>query len=63
MNELENLRCRIDAIDKELIAVFEKRMATVHDIAKYKIANNLPILNHGREEAIISQEKLILEQK
>lgn len=55
MNELENLRCRIDAIDKELIAVFEKRMATVHDIAKYKIANNLPILNHGREEAIISK--------
>ena len=53
MNELENLRCRIDAIDKELIAVFEKRMATVHDIAKYKIANNLPILNQGREDAII----------
>lgn len=26
MNELENLRERIDTIDKELIALFEERM-------------------------------------
>ncbi len=38
MSELENLRCRIDAIDKELIVVFEKEYK-VYDIAKYKIAN------------------------
>jgi len=28
MNELENLREKIDAIDKEMIALFEKRMDT-----------------------------------
>ena len=55
MNELENLRCRIDAIDKELITLFEKRMETVHNIAEYKTANNLPVLNQGREDAIISK--------
>ncbi|EHO52027.1 hypothetical protein HMPREF9099_01563, partial [Lachnospiraceae bacterium oral taxon 082 str. F0431] len=45
MNELENLRERIDTIDKELITLFEERMNVVNDIAEYKINNNLPILN------------------
>ena len=31
MNELENLRERIDTIDKELIALFEERM----DVSKW----------------------------
>ena len=33
MNELENLREKIDNIDKEMIALFEKRMDVVCDIA------------------------------
>ena len=40
MNELENLREKIDTIDKEMIALFEKRMDVVCDIAKYKQKNN-----------------------
>ena len=36
MNELENLREKIDTIDREMIALFEKRMDVVCDIAKYK---------------------------
>ena len=47
MNELENLREKIDAIDKEMIALFEKRMDVVADIAAYKIKNNLPVLNQN----------------
>ncbi|EJP19538.1 chorismate mutase domain protein [Lachnoanaerobaculum sp. ICM7] len=54
MNELENLRERIDTIDKELIALFEERMNVVNDIAEYKIKNNLPILNQNREDIVIS---------
>ena len=49
MNELENLRERIDTIDKELIALFEERMNVVNDIAEYKIKNNLPILNQNND--------------
>lgn len=55
MNELENLRERIDTIDKELIALFEERMDIVSDIAKYKIKNNLPVLNQNREDVIVSK--------
>ena len=60
MNELENLRERIDTIDKELIALFEERMNVVNDIVEYKIKNNLPILNQNREDIVISKVKAIV---
>ena len=60
MNELENLREKIDAIDNEMIALFEKRMNVVNDIAEYKIKNNLPILNQNREDIVISKVKSIV---
>lgn len=60
MNELENLREKIDTIDREMIALFEKRMDVVCDIAKYKKKNNLPILNQGREDIVISKVKSII---
>ena len=63
MNELENLRERIDKIDKELIALFEERMNVVNDIAEYKIKNNLPILNQNREDIVISKVKAIAKNK
>ena len=63
MNELENLRERIDTIDKELIALFEERMDVVNDIAEYKIKNNLPILNQNREDIVISKVKAIVKNK
>jgi chorismate mutase len=63
MNELENLREKIDAIDKEMIALFEKRMDIVADIAAYKIKNNLPILNQNREDIVISKVKAIVKNK
>ena len=63
MNELENLRERIDTIDKELIALFEERMNVVNDIAEYKIKNNLPILNQNREDIVISKVKAIVNNK
>ena len=63
MNELENLRERIDTIDKERIALFEERMNVVNDIAEYKIKNNLPILNQSREDIVISKVKSIVKNK
>lgn len=63
MNELENLRERIDAIDKEMIALFEKRMDVVADIAAYKIKNDLPVLNQGREDTVVSKVKSIVKNK
>ena len=63
MNELENLRERIDTIDKEIIALFVKIMDIVADIASSKIKNNLPILNQNREDIVISKVKAIVKNK
>ena len=63
MNELENLREKIDNIDKEMIALFEKRMDVVADIAAYKIKNNLPVLNQNREDIVVSKVKSTVKNK
>lgn len=63
MNELENLREKIDTIDKEMIALFEKRMDVVADIAAYKIKNNLPVLNQNREDIVISKVRETIKNK
>ena len=63
MNELENLREKIDAIDKEMIALFEKRMDVVANIAAYKIKNNLPVLNQNREDIVVSKVKSTVKNK
>ena len=37
MNKLEECRLKIDAIDNEIISLYEERMKAVKDIAEYKI--------------------------
>lgn len=47
--EIGNLREQIDAIDKEMLSLFEKRMQVSNEIAEYKRANNLPVYDALRE--------------
>ncbi|MCL2199049.1 MAG: chorismate mutase [Defluviitaleaceae bacterium] len=47
---LEDLRKKIDTIDNELLNLFEQRMKVVTDVAAYKKANGIPVLDRGREE-------------
>ncbi len=48
--ELMMLRARMDAIDRELFALLEKRMDVSADMAAYKKAHDVPILDEAREE-------------
>ena len=52
---LNNFRKEIDNIDDEILALFIKRMKAVKEIADFKKANNLPVLNSGREDDIINR--------
>lgn len=52
--DIKDLRDEIDSIDKELTALFEKRMKTAAQIAKYKQENNLPVFNKERERAVLN---------
>ena len=63
MEYLKELRNQIDNIDKEMVELFEKRMAVVLNVAKYKMENNLPILNKGREEEVLSKNSDYLTNK
>ncbi len=63
MAGLEDFRKEIDEIDKQLIALFEKRMDEVLKVAQYKKDNNLDIFQKGREEAVIGRALANLKNK
>jgi chorismate mutase/prephenate dehydratase len=52
---MNDLWREIDMIDSQITGLFEKRMALVADIVKFKEENNLPVLNAAREEAILAR--------
>ena len=53
--EINELRQQIDAIDKELVDLFTRRMAVSGQIAEYKRANGMPVLVPARERAILQE--------
>lgn len=63
MADLDDYRMRIDEIDKEITRLFEERMNVVLNVAKYKMDNNLPIFNRGREDQVIEKNIGYLENK
>lgn len=48
--ELKDYREKIDGIDKELVRLFQERMLTAGEIAAFKQAHNLPVLDALREK-------------
>ena len=55
MEELKDLRERIDAIDQQMVDLFKQRMEVSKEVAAYKQANGLPTLDAGRERALLSK--------
>ena len=50
--ELSEVRKKIDAIDSQLLSLFEQRMDCARQVAEIKAEKGLPILNPEREEAM-----------
>ncbi len=63
MNLLEEARIEINAVDKELAQLFEKRMRASEKVAAYKKANGLPILDSAREAAVIERGASLIEDE
>ena len=59
MDELLKLRNEIDAIDEEIVALFEKRMAVSEDVAEYKRKIGKPVLDSGREAQKIQKVRAL----
>lgn len=53
MKDLKQCRAELDAIDAQLIALFEQRMRVSRDVALYKHTNRMNILDAAREEEVI----------
>ncbi len=52
--DINELRLKIDNVDKEMVRLFEERMEIAKEIKEYKIANNLPTLDAKRERDKLS---------
>lgn len=57
--KLEALRQEIDKLDKDLLELFEARMLKVSEIADFKKANKLTILDESREEKVLENVRVI----
>ena len=53
--DLSQLRQQIDTIDRQIVDLMKQRMETVAQVAEYKKANNIPVLDSGRERALLSK--------
>lgn len=58
---LEKQRATIDRIDREIVKLFEERTKTVEEVAEIKLANDMEILDSGREAIVIEKVQSYLE--
>ena len=60
-DKLAAARLEIDAVDREMAALFARRMKAVEEVAEYKRTHGLPILDAAREEAVIRKNSEYIE--
>ena len=61
MIDLNEIRIDIDQIDRQIVALYEKRMDLTKQVAEYKIANNKPVLDVERERAKLEKIQSLVE--
>lgn len=61
--ELSDYRQQINDIDKEILKLFEQRMAVSVDIANYKKAHDLPVLDSSRESEKLDEVRAALPEE
>lgn len=55
MKSLDETRKEIEVIDKQMAALFEKRMDCAKAVAEYKMEKGLPVLDKAREKLLIEK--------
>ncbi|MCD7928601.1 MAG: chorismate mutase, partial [Clostridiales bacterium] len=53
MTELDELRGKIDEIDRQIVALYEERMDCCRQVGLYKLRTQMPILDSGRETEVL----------
>ncbi len=55
MKDLKQCRQEIDAIDQQIIALFEQRMNVARDVVRYKLAHQMEIFQSVREAEVLEK--------
>ena len=56
MSELDVLRGAIDEVDRQIVTLFERRMAITKRVGEYKQSAGIPVLDAGREREVIDKK-------
>lgn len=56
MDDLQDLRGQIDAIDAQLVELFTRRMAVTEQVGRYKLERGLPVLDRDREAQVLARK-------
>lgn len=61
--DIAQARQEIDKIDSQMAQLFSRRMEAVNEVASFKKANNMPVLDEKREEEVVQKNLLRLDNK
>lgn len=63
LNKLEQARLDINEADRKIAELFEQRMRAVEDVIAYKMENNLPVFDGGREKQVIERNSQLIQNQ
>ncbi|NLK18055.1 MAG: chorismate mutase [Clostridiales bacterium] len=55
MKELESLRGKINKLDRQIMRLLDERFRVCREIGRLKAASSSPVLDEGREKAILEK--------
>ena len=61
MDDLTLMRREIDCIDRQIVALFEQRMAVTSRVGQYKFRRGLPVLDRSRERQLLAGKAALLD--
>jgi isochorismate pyruvate lyase len=53
--DLDEIRQRIDAVDRRLVALLAERSSLVGEVVRYKRAHHMPVVDRGREDRMLAR--------
>ena len=53
--DIQELRVEIDHIDRQIVELLKQRLSTANEVAEYKRERDLPVLDAGRERALLAK--------
>lgn len=62
MEDLNELRAKIDTIDKDLLALFAKRMEVTQKVGEYKVGAGIQVLDAKREQEVLDSKAALAPQ-